>query len=289
MNYDAIGIIITTMEKNSFVGIISRYASISHEPIRSGKLIVSNISGVYWVISIDSKVFSIRKGTTNLVYSMPYANINRCWLEYRAIPYLVIRTGYPMRKIYVPFPGIRPEDRDYILVSPPTEKKEKKRPERQYDNSIAILVRNKPVIIYTDGSCHRMDKNGTGIGGWAYSITVDGKEIVCGARIENLVSNGDMEIKAAAMGLRRLFGCSPEYIIVMSDYQDVCRFGKKIFKPKPSDPRKGAFDILRDAISTIHCPLSWMWVKGHKGNRYNALCDKRLRLLLKKHIAKTIV
>ncbi len=281
------------MQKDSFIGIISRYASISRSPIQNGKLTVSNTSGSIWNISLDAKVFSIQKEKgskkVNVAYSMPYAYINRCWIEYRKIPYLVIRTGYPAKKIYIPFPGIRQEDRARVLIAPPAEKKKKERkPPRRFESSIAPLINKKQVIIYTDGTCHRMDKEGTGIGGWAYSITVDGKEVACGARIENLVSNGDMEIKAAAMGLKRIFGCSPEYIIVMSDYQDVCKFGKRIFRPRISDPRKGAFDILQDAIMTVHCPLSWMWVKGHKGNRFNTLCDRRLRFLMREHLAKTL-
>ena len=279
------------MQRDSFEGIINRYASLSHTSITNRELIVSNTANTQWLIRLDDKILNIKKrrgdGRTELVCSMPYAGINRCWIEYRRIPYLIIRTGYPIRKIYVPFPGISPDDRERILVAPIAENKAKNKcPARKFENEFQKIVNGKQVVIYTDGTCHRMDKNGNGIGGWAYSITVEGKEIACGARIERIVTNGDMEIKAAAMGLKRLFGCTPEYIIVMSDYQDVSKFGRKLFRPKFSDPRKNAFNILEDAIRTTHCTISWMWVKGHKGNHFNTLCDKRLRLLLKRHLTE---
>ena len=104
-----------------------------------------------------------------------------------------------MRKIYVPFPGIRQEDKEYILTSPPKKKEEwqerkKKRFALKFQNPLSEHVNKKQVIIYTDGACHQMDKTGNGIGGWAYSITEDGKEIAYGVRIENIVTNGDMEV-----------------------------------------------------------------------------------------------
>ena len=283
------------MQKDSFIGIIERYTSRVHQSFRDGRLVTCNTRDVYWIIFCDKKDIVIRKsmkgGKSELVCMMPYAHVNRCWIECRRISYLVIRTGYPMKKIYVPFPGIRQEDKEYILTSPPKKKEEwqerkKKRFALKFQNPLSEHVNKKQVIIYTDGACHQMDKTGNGIGGWAYSITVDGKEIAYGVRIENIVTNGDMEIKAAAMGLKRLFKCKPGNIIVISDYQDVNKYGNGVFKPRFDDPRKRAFEILDEAIEMTKCPVSWMWVKGHKGNRFNTLCDKRIRIVLREHLEK---
>ena len=102
------------MQKDSFIGIIERYTSRVHQSFRDGRLVTCNTRDVYWIIFCDKKDIVIRKsmkgGKSELVCMMPYAHVNRCWIECRRISYLVIRTGYPMKKIYVPFPGIRQED-----------------------------------------------------------------------------------------------------------------------------------------------------------------------------------
>lgn len=126
-----------------------------------------------------------------------------------------------------------------------------------------------------------------GFGGWAYSITSCGKEIACGARLENIITNGDMEIKAVTMALRRLSGCRPASVLICSDYNDVVRFGKGRFSPRKDDPRLYAFESLREAVRSLQCRICWKWIKGHNGNRFNELCDRRLRRLISQHMKIT--
>ena len=145
-----------------------------------------------------------------------FADVDKCWLEFRRIAYLVLRTAY-------------------------------------------------------------LD---SGMGGWAYIIMSCGRELICGARMEGQTSNVEMEIKAVIMALRRIAGSRPEYILVCTDYLDLVRCMAGRSRMKPSDSRFFLFRELCEAARSFRCPVYWKWVKGHSGNKFNCLCDQRLRRIL---------
>ena len=111
-------------------------------------------------------------------------------------------------------------------------------------------------------------------------ITSCGRELICGARMESQTSNVEMEIKAVIMALRRIAGSRPEYILVCTDYLDLVRCMAGRSRIKPSDSRFFLFRELREAARSFRCPVYWKWVKGHSGNKFNSLCDQRLRRIL---------
>lgn len=131
-----------------------------------------------------------------------------------------------------------------------------------------------PLQIYTDGSC----LSNPGPGGWAWAVP--GGEFASGADAQT--TNQRMEIMAALEALRSI--PAPEVVIISdSTYVVKCfqdrwwagwqKRGWKNSQGKPVANRdlwEPMFEVALDPSRSI----SFRWVKGHSGDRWNDAVDQ---------------
>jgi ribonuclease HI len=138
--------------------------------------------------------------------------------------------------------------------------------------------------IFTDGGC----SGNPGPGGWAYVMvlnTFQGEKIVDeGKGGEKNTTNNRMELKAVISSLNALKSRTglPTQVTVYTDSQYVQKgitewiFNWKKNSWRTSDKKQVKnqdlwmeLDVLAGQLS-----LSWEWIKGHAGNKFNEICDK---------------
>ncbi|MDR2519111.1 MAG: ribonuclease HI [Spirochaetaceae bacterium] len=143
------------------------------------------------------------------------------------------------------------------------------------------------LLIYTDGGC----SGNPGPGGWAYIIIQGGsaketKETVVAEQwgAEQDTTNNRMELQAVIAALEALIHLDESYgfVTVYTDSQYVQKgismwihqWKKKNWKTSDNKPVKNV-DLWQrlDELSSTFL-LSWEWVKGHAGNRFNERCDR---------------
>jgi len=150
------------------------------------------------------------------------------------------------------------------------------------------------IEVYTDGGC----SGNPGPGGWAYVIidrdvniygSVDGDDVVpfsvdplenWGA--ERSTTNNRMELQAviAALEYIRGMGKVPE-ISIHTDSQYVQKgitvwikdWKSRGWKTSAKQPVKNQDLWQRLDALCGGLPITWVWVKGHAGNKYNERCD----------------
>jgi ribonuclease HI len=118
--------------------------------------------------------------------------------------------------------------------------------------------------IYTDGSCI---KNPNGPGGWAcYIIDGYGMEFILSGG-EKSTTNNRMELRAVIESLKFLKDKDSCKIYSDSMLTINCASGK--WKRKANLDMWDEYNIA----STNKC-ITFEWVKGHSGNKYNEIVDK---------------
>ena len=140
--------------------------------------------------------------------------------------------------------------------------------------------------IYTDGGC----SGNPGPGGWAYVIIKD--EVIFAEKwgAEKFTTNNRMELQAVIAALEFLAQeeKKEEKIAVYTDSQYVQKgitiwmadWKKRGWKTSDKKPVKNQELWQRlDALAGLFL-LSWVWVKGHAGNKYNERCDELTRIAI---------
>lgn len=135
------------------------------------------------------------------------------------------------------------------------------------------------ITVYTDGAC----SGNPGKGGWGAVILVDEQEI-CLSGNEKITTNNRMELMAAIESLETIAD-NPLWkkanITLISDSQYVKNgiqswihaWKKNGWRTANKEPVKNKDLWLElDEISQ-ELKISWQWVKGHAGNKYNEICD----------------
>ena len=122
---------------------------------------------------------------------------------------------------------------------------------------------SSPILIYTDGSCI---KNPGGPGGWAFVLIESEREYLVSSGCK-VTTNNRMELTAVIEALS--FVTPKSRCVIYSDSQLVinCALGKW--------KRKANLDLweLYD-IESKDKDITFEWVKGHSGNKYNEIVDK---------------
>lgn len=135
-------------------------------------------------------------------------------------------------------------------------------------------LQSKPAItVYTDGACKK-----TGRGGWAAIILEDGFVIKLYGSAE-ATTNNRMELTAVIKALERLPKHSPLFLYSDSQYVvrnarhslDVWRANGWKTQVGESVKNQDLWERLADLVSTLF--ISWVWVKGHDGDKWNNECD----------------
>ena len=134
---------------------------------------------------------------------------------------------------------------------------------------------DKPDLkIYTDGACW----GNPGPGGWAAILISRGhKKEISGA--EPQTTNNRMEITAALEALKALKQPSVVHLFTDSSYLvNAATAWLPGWKARGWRRKDGVLlnaDLWQelDRVMAEH-QISWKWVKGHAGNRYNELADE---------------
>jgi ribonuclease HI len=124
--------------------------------------------------------------------------------------------------------------------------------------------------IYTDGSCL---KNPGGASGWAFVILENDEETYLSGG-EASSTNNRMEMMAVIKALS--FAPGKEYTI-FTDSKLVMNCAQGIWKRKANLDLWSEYDYVTSKFS-----LKWVWVKAHKGNKYNEIVDDMARYEAKK-------
>ena len=141
------------------------------------------------------------------------------------------------------------------------------------------------IHIYTDGGC----SGNPGPGGWAYVIIGDRGEGGAEPAIlaekwgaEKATTNNRMELQAVIAALEALpIDAKSEKVAVYTDSQYVQKgislwindWKRKGWKTSDKKPVKNQDLWQRLDALAAGFSLSWVWVKGHAGNKYNEMCD----------------
>ncbi len=143
---------------------------------------------------------------------------------------------------------------------------------------------NGCVLLYTDGSC---TDNPGGSGGWAYVVIDNGEEFPNSGG-EAHTTNNRMELLAFYNGIKFILETFPNRKIKVFTDSKYLYHGVTNWMygwAKNNWMRDGKKEVLNvdiwKGILNIVAPhkdfLSFSWVKGHNGNKYNELCDKLAR------------
>ena len=131
------------------------------------------------------------------------------------------------------------------------------------------------IIIYTDGAC----SGNPGKGGWgAVLLYGDHQKTISG--FDPQTTNNQMELMAVIEALKINKKSIPIIIHTDSKYvQDgitkwILNWKKNGWKTAKKEPVKNV-ELWQelDALASQH-QISWQWVKGHSGNKYNDIADQ---------------
>lgn len=135
------------------------------------------------------------------------------------------------------------------------------------------------LTIYTDGGC----TGNPGPGGWGVVILYNNEEIKLSGGDQS-TTNNKMELTAVIKALEfvgKKFDLKDE-IAIYTDSQYVkngitswiINWEKNGWKTAAKKPVKNKeFWIELRTLTKLASNLSWHWVKGHSGDKYNDMCD----------------
>ena len=146
------------------------------------------------------------------------------------------------------------------------------------------------ITIYTDGGC----SGNPGPGGWGCVIIYDNKEINLSGG-EKLTTHNKMELTAAISALNRIKTdntLKTKKINLFSDSQYVKNgITSWILKWKnngwlTANKKPVLNQDLWETLDSLNSSLnvSWNWVKGHAGIKYNEICDSLCQSEIKKFL-----
>ena len=131
------------------------------------------------------------------------------------------------------------------------------------------------ITIYTDGAC----SGNPGIGGWgAVILEINKKDTFLNGGNDN-TTNNRMELTAAIEALKYFKNMQTIKLITDSKYvkdgiqswiQNWKKNGWKTATKKPVKNKELWIEL--DQLISKHT-ISWEWVKGHAGNKYNEKAD----------------
>ena len=131
------------------------------------------------------------------------------------------------------------------------------------------------ITVYTDGAC----SGNPGIGGWGVVILENNKDETCLNGGHENTTNNRMELTAAIEALKNFQNREKITLITDSKYvkdgiqswiQNWKKNGWKTTTKKPVKNKELWIEL--DELIAKHI-ITWKWVKGHTGNKYNEKAD----------------
>lgn len=153
------------------------------------------------------------------------------------------------------------------------------------------------VEIYTDGSATVTGKPG----GYGFVVVIDGVKYNHGNGYMESATNNDAELQAAIEGLKyvhellsshdldskRIMSPNPKLsVTLVSDSQLILGWASKQWQFKQLD-KIHKYEELMYYMNALNADTRW--VEGHKGDKYNEMCDKlanQARLSKTEHLEK---
>lgn len=138
----------------------------------------------------------------------------------------------------------------------------------------------RKIDLYTDGAC----SGNPGRGGWGFVIVEKDEAIYEKSGGETETTNNRMEMQAVIEALKEVHarGLLNLELTVYTDSSYVKngitewikKWKKNGWKSSSNSPVKNQdlWLLLDSLVSSCSC-LSWKWVKGHAGNKFNEVCD----------------
>ena len=141
----------------------------------------------------------------------------------------------------------------------------------------------KKVVIYTDGAC----LGNPGKGGWAYvRLNEEGSEVAHGAGKSSDTTNNRMELMGPIRALEKLLESEPDCkdldVEIFTDSQYVQKGisewikGWKVkgwFGSNKKPVKNKDLWVLLDSLPPKFGKVTFTWVKGHAGNKWNEYVD----------------
>ena len=134
---------------------------------------------------------------------------------------------------------------------------------------------NNKVIIYTDGAC----SGNPGKGGWGAVLIHGGNEKYLSG-YDKMTTNNKMELTATIESLKSIKTKSKIELYTDSQYVKnginswIINWRKNGWKTASKKPvANKELWIALDECAAKH-EVSWFWVKGHAGNKYNEIADE---------------
>tara|TARA_B100000029_G_C17470903_1_gene921935 strand:- start:243 stop:671 length:429 start_codon:yes stop_codon:yes gene_type:complete len=141
------------------------------------------------------------------------------------------------------------------------------------------------IEIYTDGAC----SGNPGIGGWGVVILINTDQPILLNGGENETTNNRMELTAAIQALKHFEKKQSIKLITDSRYVKdgieswIINWKKNGWKTSSKKPVKNKdLWIELDKLIAFH-DITWDWVKGHSGEKYNEKADFLARRFIEKY------
>lgn len=174
----------------------------------------------------------------------------------------------------------RPSDRNRVLIDPSSPGRQ---PFYRRNHEIIIRARGKHVDVYTDGGL-RPEKGH--IGAWAFAVvhSEDVATMEAGTTRDATITR--LELLAAVKALHAISEINPLSATVYTDSQYL-RNGAEIWwkgwlqKDGTITPDIKDSDLWGELIDTrnrlkaMHVDVTFVWIKGHSGNKWNTFVDQK--------------
>ncbi len=144
------------------------------------------------------------------------------------------------------------------------------------------------IQIFTDGGC----SGNPGPGGWAFVVLENETLLSYSSGGELQTTNNKMELTAVIKALETCNVLGVNELCISTDSQYVkngitswiFNWKKNGWRTSSKDPvkNKELWIELDDLQSQFH--ITWIWVKGHSGIKYNEMCDTLVRKEMEKLI-----
>jgi len=144
------------------------------------------------------------------------------------------------------------------------------------------------INIFTDGGC----SGNPGPGGWAFVALENGTLLSYSSGGDAQTTNNKMELTAVIKALETCQLLGSKNVSISTDSQYVKNgITTWIFNWKKNGWRTASKDPVKNQDLWIELDnlckefeISWVWVKGHAGIKYNEMCDSLVRKEMEKFL-----
>jgi len=142
-------------------------------------------------------------------------------------------------------------------------------------------MNGQPLLIYTDGGCW---PNPGGISGYCAILVKDNEVLDKVTGAEENSTNNRAELLAIIAGLKLVPVGSSVTVVTDSQY---CKQGASVWSHKWET--RGWLNVKNVDLWRQLCKLrdernvTWTWIKGHCGNKWNEMCDLEASKAAEKH------